>query len=98
MTNLEDNERLTRVEESTKQAHKRIDNLEKDIAENRELTTAVKELAVEVKYMREDMSQIDERVKIMEEKPAKRYENIVNQIIGIIVAGVVGYFIAKLGL
>lgn len=92
-----DNERLTRVEESAKQAHKRIDTLEKDIAENRELTIAVKELAVEVKYMREDMTQIDERVKSIEEKPNKRYEAITATIITCIVTGIVTYFLVKMG-
>lgn len=100
-----DNERLVRCEESTKQAHKRIDTLEHNLenTENKieniyELTISVKEIATEMKAMREDMAKIDDRVKSIEDKPAKRYDAIVGQVISIIVAGVVGFFLAKFGI
>ena len=100
-----DNERLVRVEESTKQAHKRIDTLEHNLenTDNKieniyELTISVKEIATEMKAMREDMTKIDDRVKSIEEKPAKRYDAIVGQVISIIVAGIVGFFLAKFGI
>lgn len=100
-----ENERLVRVEESTKQAHKRIDKLEHKIenTDNKieniyELTISVKEIATEMKAMREDMTKIDDRVKSIEEKPAKRYDAIVGQVISIIVSGIVGFFLAKFGM
>ena len=93
-----ENERLARVEESAKQAHKRMDTLENKVENIYELTTSVKELAIETKAMRQDFNKMDERVKLIEEKPTKRYDNIINQIISIVVAGVVGFFIAKLGI
>lgn len=100
-----DSERLVRVEESTKQAHKRIDTLEhkQEATDNKieniyELTISVKEIATEMKAMREDMAKIDNRVHAIEEKPAKRYDAVVGQVISIIVAGVVGFFLAKFGL
>ena len=100
-----DNERLVRVEESSKQAHKRIDTLEHNLenTDNKieniyELTISVKEIATEMKAMREDMAKIDDRVKSIEEKPAKRYDAIVGQVISIIVSGIVGFFLAKFGM
>lgn len=100
-----ENERLVRVEESSKQAHKRIDTLEhkQEATDNKieniyELTISVKEIATEMKAMREDMAKIDDRVKSIEDKPAKRYDAIVGQVISIVVAGVVGFFLAKFGL
>lgn len=93
-----ENERLVRVEESTKQAHKRLDNLEHKVENIYELTTSVKEIATEVKAMREDMNKIDNRVQAIEEKPVKRYDSLVSQVISIIIAGVVGFFLAKFGL
>ena len=100
-----ENERLVRVEESSKQAHRRIDTLEHNLenTENKieniyELTISVKEIATEMKAMREDMAKIDNRVHAIEEKPAKRYDAVVGQVISIIVAGVVGFFLAKFGL
>lgn len=100
-----ENELLIRTAESVKQAHKRLDTFEHKIetTENKmdniyDLTVSVKEIATEMKNMREDMMKIDDRVKSIEEKPTKRYDAIVGQVISIIVAGVVGFFLAKLGI
>lgn len=100
-----ENELLIRTAESAKQAHKRIDTLEHNLenTDNKieniyELTISVKEIATEMKAMREDMAKIDDRVKSIEDKPAKRYDAIVGQVISIIVAGVVGFFLAKFGI
>lgn len=99
-----DNERLVRVEESTKQAHKRIDTLNHELenTENKieniyELTMSVREIATEMKAMREDMAKIDNRVHAIEEKPTKRYDSIISTIIGCIVTGIVTYFLVKMG-
>lgn len=100
-----DNERLVRVEESSKQAHKRIDTLEHNIenTENKieniyELTISVKEIATEMKAMREDMAKIDNRVHAIEDKPSKRYDTIVGQVISLIISAIVGFFLAKFGM
>lgn len=76
-----ENERLARVEESAKQAHKRIDTLENKVENIYELTTSVKELAIETKAMREDFNKMDERVKSIEEKPAKNWDKVISLII-----------------
>ena len=44
------------------------------------------------------LSSLSSRIATIEFKPAKRYEGIVEKIIGLVVAAVVGYFMAKLGL
>ncbi len=94
---MDTNERLIRTEESTKQAHKRIDTLEHKIENIYELTTLVKEIATEMKAMREDVNKIDNRVNAIEEKPQKRYESIIATIISCIVTAIVTYFLVKLG-
>lgn len=100
-----DNERLVRVEESSKQAHKRIDTLEHNIENTGnkieniyELTISVKEIATEMKAMREDMAKIDNRVHAIEDKPSKRYDTIVGQVISLIISAIVGFFLAKFGM
>lgn len=93
-----ENERLVRVEESSKQAHKRIDNLEKKIDNITDLTISVKEIASETKAMREDLNKMDDRVKYMEEKPAKNWDKAVGIVITGIVTAVLGYFLGKFGL
>lgn len=99
-----DNERLVRVEESVKQAHKRLDTLSHSLenTDNKieniyELTISVKEIATEMKAMREDVAKIDNRVHTIEEKPTKRYDSIISTIIGCIVTAIVTYFLVKMG-
>lgn len=93
-----ENERLARVEESSKQAHKRIDTLEKKIDNITDLTISVKEIASETKAMREDLNKMDDRVKYMEEKPAKNWDKVVGVVIAGIVTAVLGFFLGKFGL
>ena len=71
---------LVRVDESTKQAHKRIDTLEHKVENIYELTSSVKEIATETKAMREDVNKIDDRVKSIEDKPAKNWDKVMSLI------------------
>ncbi len=68
-------------EDRSKSNTKRIDEIEIEQKSQRDLIVSVKELATEVKHMREDMSKIDRRLSNVEEKPLKRYEQIVSLII-----------------
>ena len=44
-----------------------------------------------------DVKEIKSDVKSLTSKPAKKWDNLVNQVISIIVAGVVGFILAKFG-
>lgn len=81
-------ERVTAVEQSLKSAHHRID----EMAENNKSLT---EIVVEMKYMRRDLNELIERVTSVEEKPARRYDYIINAIITAVIAAAVS-FIVKL--
>ena len=72
---------LIETNQSAKSAHKRIDTIEKAIGETRELTIAVKEIAMETKATREDVNEMNNRLKIVEEKPIKNWENLTKTII-----------------
>lgn len=94
-------EKVTRLEESTKTAHHRIDGIEKKLdfliqekEKDTELIVAVKELAVEMKNIREDIVKIDGRVQTIESKPAKNWNEAVTTAIRTIVTAVVGAIIA----
>lgn len=78
-------ERISRLEESVKSAHKRIDSVE-------ELTKSVYELASSIKAMQHDISDISDRIKTIEEKPAKRWDLVITTAITAIVGIIVGYF------
>lgn len=76
-----ESELIVRVDESCKQAHKRLDTLENKVENIYELTASVKEIATEMKAMREDVSNIDSRVIAIEQKPAKNWENLIKTIV-----------------
>ena len=67
-------EELIEFKERCKSNTKRIDELEVEVKENRELTIAVKEIATEMKHLREEQTSINERLKVIEDKPLKDYE------------------------
>lgn len=81
-------DKLAHLEESLKSAHKRIDSIES-------LTNSVYELALSIKTMQRDMTDISGRIKTIEEKPAKRWDLIVTSAITTIVGMVIGYFFNK---
>lgn len=79
--------------QSVKSAHHRIDKMENDIGEIKELTIAVKEIAMETKANREDVNKMNERLENIEKKPANNWEKIVTTTIGTIVGAIVGAII-----
>ena len=64
---------------------------------NRQVVVTEK-LALEMKYMREDQKETKDRVKCLEEKPTKRFDNLISQIIGNVIALIIGAVAAIIGL
>lgn len=83
-------ERLVETEQRSKSNTKRLDDVEAEVKENRELTVAVKEIATEMKHLREEQTDINKRLKVIEEKPSQNWDKIVTTIIGTIVGAIVG--------
>ena len=94
----EELQRLTQVEHRSKSNTKRLDGLDQTINNIQDLTLAVKEIAVEMKAMREDMNKIDKRVMAIESKPVKRWENIIDKIIFTILGLVIAFIFSKIGM
>lgn len=90
--------RLTEVEERLKSNTHRLDNMEKRQADLDELVTTVKVLAVREEVVEKTVKKIESNVESLTSKPAKKWENLINQIITIIVAAIAGFILAKLGL
>ena len=82
-------ERLTAVESSVKSAHHRIDNIE-------ELTQSVKSLAVETKYLKEDISDVKEKIDVIAGRPSQILTVIMTALITATVSGFVGFAITNL--
>lgn len=80
--------------QSVKSAHHRIDKMEQDIGEIKELTIAVKEIAMETKANREDVNKMNTRLETIEQKPQKKWDGIVDTSVKTIVGAIVGAIVA----
>ena len=94
---IEFEHRLTEVEERSKSNKHRLDEVEKRQDNLDDLVSTVKVLAVREENVENDVKEIKSDVKSLTGKPAKKWDNLVNQVISILVAGVVGFILAKFG-
>lgn len=97
MTNEEMSVRLVEVEQRSKSNTHRIDKLEQSTAALNELTTAVKVMVTKQDYIAEKVDGLDAKVTVLEGKPGKRWEGLVEKVIMTIIAIVVGFLLAKIG-
>ena len=95
---LDHERRLTEVEAKSKSNGHRIDELEKRQDNLDELVGTVKVLAVREESVENDVKEIKNDVKTLTSKSGKMFDSIVEKIIMLIIAAVVGYFLARLGL
>lgn len=97
MTELE-HDRLTKVEDRAKSNTHRIESLEKRQDDTEKLVTSVAIIAEKQKDMEGDVKEMKCDVKKLIEKPAKRWDGVVDKIIYAVVGAVVAYLLAKGGL
>lgn len=89
-------ERVTRVEESSKSAHKRIDSIDEIYKEIRDLAISVNKLAGSVQRLCDDMTDVRGRVSCIEGKPGKRWDIIVTAVLNIALGAIMGYIISHM--
>ncbi len=95
---LEHEKRLTEVESRSKSNMKRIDDMEKRQDSLDDLVSTVKVLADREARVEDDVTEIKGDVKEMKEKPAKRWESIVEKALMTIVGILLGFLAGQLGL
>ncbi|MBQ7875620.1 MAG: hypothetical protein IJ306_10800 [Oscillospiraceae bacterium] len=76
----------------------RIDELSEEQKELRNLTSAVSKMVTEQKNMRDDLAEMKGDIKQIKEKPAKRWDALVEKVLNLVTAAVVAYMLAKIGL
>lgn len=74
------------------------DDLSELKADSKEVVAKLSPLAHKVESLENVSESVKREVETLKEKPAKRWESIVEKIIGLVVAAVVGFVLAKLGL
>lgn len=95
---LEHEKRLTEVESRSKSNMRRLDEVEKRQDNLDELVGTVKALAVKEENVESVVKEIKSDVKTLTNKPAQRWDGLVDKIILTIAAAVVGFILAKIGL
>lgn len=88
----------TRVEERAKSNTKRLDEAEVELKENGSLITAIKELAVETKYMREDLNKTIQRLDKLENREGDKWDKFKWLIVAGIITIILGYVAMGVGL
>ena len=90
--------RLTETEDRSKSNTRRLDEHDEKLKENSELIGAIKELAIETKYMREDLNETMERLDKMEDKDADSWQKFKWLIVAGVVTIVLGYLAVSVGI
>ena len=94
---LEHERRLTEVENRSKSNAHRLDDVERRQDSLDELVGTVKVLANREETVENDVKEIKGDVKTLTNKPAKRWDSLVDKIILTIAAAIVGFILAKFG-
>ncbi len=95
---MEHERRLTEVEDMAKTNQRRIEKLEKRQDNLDQLVGTVKVLVEKEERVETDVKEIKKDVKSLTDKPGQRWDAMVTQIVAILVAAVVGFLLAKVGL
>ena len=83
-------ERITKLETITDINSKEIDKLNGKVDNITDLTIAVKEIATEVKIMREEVTKLTSRVDQIEKEPAEDYKEIKKNVVKQVITFIVG--------
>jgi hypothetical protein len=82
--------------DSAKSAHHRIDGLEDDIKDIRQLTAAMARVDVKVDGLESDVKEIKNDVKAITARPGKLWDILIGAMIGAIGAGIVAAILAQI--
>ena len=97
-----DNEQLAiKLQETTDRSIRnegRIKKLEGEHETLQQLATAVAVMAEQLKTMNTNVNNLTNKVDKLEEKPAKRWDSIVDKVIWAVLAAVIAFVLGRIGL
>lgn len=94
MNQEEISEKLVQVDARSKSNKHRLDTMEKRQGNLEQLTNAFSVMQKEQEYIKKDVGEIKADVKTLAEKPAKRWESVVERAITAVVGVMVGYLLS----
>lgn len=90
--------RLTELEQRSKSNTHRLEEHDEEIKTLRDLFSTIKELATEVKYMREDLNETVTRLNKLESKSGDKWEKFKWLIVAGTVTIILGYIAVSVGI
>ena len=98
MNEVEMEHRITDVEKLAKGNERRIGDLESDNKALLELSMSVAVMAEQMKTMSSKVDSMDTAVKRLQSVPASRWEGFIKAAVTALVAGLVGWALAQIGI
>lgn len=98
---MTDEEMIRELAETTarsKSNTKRLDEVEKEQKNQSKLITTVNELAIKQESMNENLVEMKDDIKVIKEKPAKRWDSVIDKISMTILGAIILFLLAKLGI
>ena len=89
---------LAEIDARSRSNTKRLDRLEELTETVHELATTMKLLADKQERTAETVERLDTKLSAMEQEPAKRWKAVVEKVLMTVVAALVGFVMAKLGI
>ena len=87
-----------RMEDEHKRQNTRIADLEEKVEDIGDLTASVAKLATSVEQMAKAQEKQGQRLEALEQKPAKRWDSLVDKVIWAIAGALIVYALSQLGL
>lgn len=88
--------KLEQVDSRSKSNTERLDKMEERQDHMDQLVAAVAVLTAEQKQFKSDLNEIKVDLKVLAEKPAKRWDGFVQAAVTALVSGIVGYMLAQI--
>lgn len=89
---------IIKVDERGKSNTTRLNEAEAELKENSNLITAIKELAIETKYMRSDLNETIQRISKLESKDSDKWEKFKWLLAAGIITVILGFIAIQIGL
>lgn len=91
-------ERLTETEARSKSNQHQIEEVKQQLHDLSALTASVEKLASNQTHMDTDLKEIKADVKALADKPAKKWDGLMDKILWALLGGLIAYAMATLGL
>lgn len=98
MDEVQMEQRLTAVEQRSKSNTHRIDDIEMEQKALNQLAASVAAMAQEQKDIKEDISEVKKDVKSLTSLPAKRWNDVVEKIVWLVIGGAVAAMLVQAGI